>query len=219
MPITHSKTCARPDGPDSSQILSSDWNADHDGGTLADVLAAGNDPDGHLIQAANFPDGGLGAFLELSAGEDTVGGQASIKANDFTGSGNGNGGSLELDGGKGKSGAGDQPGGGAIAANGGDESGDGGSVDISGGGAKIATGGATGGSIYLSAGPGILDGNSTNAAAIAVGGGKANGDPGVVHVYSDGVSFDLKQAAHVSDGSTVDQLRDALIAAGLMAAS
>jgi hypothetical protein len=36
MPITHSKTCAKPDGPDSSQILSSDWNADHDGGPTAD---------------------------------------------------------------------------------------------------------------------------------------------------------------------------------------
>jgi hypothetical protein len=31
MPITHAKTCAKPDGPDSSQILSSDWNADHVG--------------------------------------------------------------------------------------------------------------------------------------------------------------------------------------------
>jgi hypothetical protein len=218
MPITHSKTCAKPDGPDSSQILSSDWNAAHDGGTLADVLAAGNDPDNQLIQAAanSF---GSGGFLEIPPPTDT-GGDTWLKAGDAADGSGGEGGEGGINAGYGpQSTPGYRAHGGSIHVQGGTVSGEGGQAGVVAGNASLATGGAAGGEAFLLGGSGILDGNSVNGSAVNAKGGKANGDPGVVSIYSAGVTFDLKQAAHVADGSTVDQLRDALIAAGLMAAS
>ncbi len=50
-----------------------------------------------------------------------------------------------------------------------------------------------------------------------VGGRLVVGDAGGFLLYNDAIVG--TQAAHVADGSTVDQLRDALIASGLMAAS
>jgi hypothetical protein len=69
MPITHAKTCAKPDGPDSSQILSSDWNADHVGGTTI------SDTDPGAIGAGNIwvrtdPTGSYGPQLQVRNSTD-----------------------------------------------------------------------------------------------------------------------------------------------------
>jgi hypothetical protein len=221
MPITHSKTCAKPDGPDSSQILSSDWNADHVGSGLPDEWSVVDD---EKIAAASDV-GGDGGSLEMDPGDPyDLGGYVVLHGGDSEA---GTGGDVAVSGGT--SGVGGAAGGGQLQALGAAAGTEGGAVKLlagagsgSSGNALVSGGnsvgvGSAGGNATLQGGLGDV-GNDA-AAKIVAHGGDGAGNPGKIDVTSDGVTFTWTQAAHVANGSTVDQLRDALIAAGLMAAS
>jgi len=109
----------------------------------------------------------------------------------------------------------------------GDSSGnDGGAIILNAGYAAAA---GDGGGLLLASGQG--DDGAALEAIIDIRGGNAGGDiDGVIRIQtggssgpgplvSDGTDVHYSLAAFVANGSTVDQLRDALIAAGLMAAS
>lgn len=157
------------------------------GGTLATVLAAGNDPDGHDIQAANGPGFGTGAHLTVGPGGSDAAGGGGAALQGGAGELGFHGGVARLGGGSGNAGGFV---GAAITAYGG-QAAEPGELVIQ-----------TAGSLGVAGQVPTSDGNYTTWAdlvAVLIAGGH--------------------QAAHVANGSTVDQLRDALIAAGLMAAS
>lgn len=88
-----------------------------------------------------------------------------------------------------------------------------------------ATAGLAGGGIFIYAGSG--DAGTDPGAYIELYGGDGSGNPGAASLstdgstgpgplVSDGTNLSYSRAAFVANGSTVDQLRDSLIAAGLM---
>jgi hypothetical protein len=221
MPITHAKTCAKPDGPDSSQILSSDWNADHVGSGLPNEWSVTDDD----TVAAAADVGGDGGSLEMDPGDAfDLGGYVALHGGDSEA---GTGGDVEVAGGA--SGVGGTSGGGRLRLTGSSEGEFGGYAELKGGDGPTQSGlarvlggigsgaGVAGGDATLSGGAGDL--NNDAPAKIVAHGGDGAGNDGKIDVTTAGVTFTWTQAAFVANGSTVDQLRDALIAAGLMAAS
>jgi hypothetical protein len=169
--------------------------------------------------------GGDGGSLEMEPGDDfDLGGYVALRGGSSEA---GTGGDVEVSGGNtGATGAAE---GGRIRAFGSFAGTDGGGVDVLGGVGSDSSGntrvlagnsnalGTAGGNATLSGGTG--DTNNDAPAKIVAHGGDGAGNDGKLDVTSAGVTFTWTQAAFVADGSTVDQLRDALIAAGLMAAS